>query len=151
MSDLNNYSFTGRLGKDSELKYLRSGSAVWTASIGVGYGFGDNKGTNWLRVSVFGKRAESLGNLNLAKGTHVAIAGELRLREYEKQDGTKGWSHEVNANDVTLLGGKQEGNTSSSGPRGGAPSNRPARQAAQAPVDDFESDDIPFLTMRGGW
>lgn len=40
------------------------------------------------------------------------------------------------------------GNTSSSGPKGGAPSNRPARQA---PVDDFEDTDIPFLTMRGAW
>ena len=142
MSDLNNYSFTGRLGKDSELKYLQSGSAVWTASIGVGYGFGDNKGTNWLRVSVFGKRAESLGNLNLAKGTHVAIAGELRLREYEKQDGTKGWSHEVNANDVTLLGGKQEGGERQQ--RQEAPKRQSPAQ--QAPADDFHDDglDIPF-------
>lgn len=138
MSDLNNYSFTGRLGKDAEVKFLQNGTAVWSASIGTGYGYGDNKGTNWLRVSVFGKRAESLGKLDLAKGTHVAIAGELRLREYEK-DGEKRWAHEVTANDVTLLGGKSEGGQrQESAPR----RSQPATQQA-APADDFADDDLP--------
>ena len=139
MSDLNNYSFTGRLGKDAEVKFLQNGTAVWSASIGTGYGYGDNKGTNWLRVSVFGKRAESLGKLDLAKGTHVAIAGELRLREYEK-DGEKRWAHEVTANDVTLLGGKSEGGSQrqDSAPRRQQPATQPA------PADDFADDDIPF-------
>lgn len=150
MSDLNNFCFTGRLGKDAEVKFLQNGTAVWSASVGTGYGYGDNKGTNWLRVSVFGKRAESLGNLNLAKGTHVAIAGELRLREYDK-DGEKRWAYEVTAQDVTLLGSKPEGGTSSSGSRGGAPQREPRQAATSAPVDDFQSDDIPFVSMTGGW
>ena len=145
MSDLNNYSFTGRLGKDAEVKFLQNGTAVWSASIGTGYGYGDNKGTNWLRVSVFGKRAESLGKLDLAKGTHVAIAGELRLREYEK-DGEKRWAHEVTANDVTLLGGKSEGG-GSSGSRGGAPQRESRQAATSAPVDDFGDSEIPFVSQ----
>jgi len=150
MSDLNAISFTGRLGNAAELKYTANGTAVWNASVGVGYGYGDNKGTNWLRVQVFGKRAESLGKLDLPKGAAVGVSGELRIREYTKQDGTKGTSVEVVANDVSLLGSKpaSSGNTSSSGSRGGAPQReRPAAATGSDIGEDFE-DSIPFVTNR---
>lgn len=109
MSDLNNYSLTGRLGNAAELKYTPSGTAIWNAIVGVGYGYGDNKGTNWIRVQVFGKRAESLGKLDLAKGAAVGVTGELRVRSYDTKDGGKGTSVEVVAQDVVLLGGKPAG------------------------------------------
>lgn len=151
MSDLNSYSFTGRLGNNAELKFAQSGTAIWTASVAVGYGWGDNKGTNWIRVKAFGKRAEGLGKLDLQKGAQVGGAGELQVREYERNDGTKGTFIEVTVNDLALLGGKPQGNTSSSGPRGGAPAReRPAR-ATDAPADDFQDSDIPFLTNRANW
>lgn len=129
MSDLNIYSFTGRLGNQAEVKYTQNGTAIWTASVGVGYGYGDNKGTNWIRVQVFGKRAESLGKLGLDKGTAVGITGELRVRSYDTRDGGKGTSVEVVAQDVVLLGGKPE---------------RQATRPQQAQVSDDGFDDIPF-------
>lgn len=132
MSDLNSYSFTGRLGNDAELKYTQGGKPIWTASVGVGYGYGDNKGTNWIRVNAFDKRAEGLGKLDLKKGAAVGITGELRVRQYETANG-KGTSVEVVAQDVALLGGapKQQGETYPRGIRKEAPS-----------VDD--PDSIPF-------
>ena len=149
MSDLNSYSFTGRLGNPAELKYTASGTAIWTASVGVGYGYGDNKGTNWIRVQVFGKRAESLGKLELDKGTAVGIAGELRVRQYETHDGGKGTSVEVVAQEVALLGARQDtgnGTPRSNGPR----QERPQRAADEGRddghgIDDF---DIPFISGR---
>lgn len=135
MSDLNSYSFTGRLGSPAEVKYTQNGTAIWTASVGVGYGYGDNKGTNWIRVQVFGKRAESLGKLGLDKGTAVGITGELRVRSYDTRDGGKGTSVEVVAQDVALLGGRG----------GGGGERRTQRQDRQsAPADDFRDDDIPW-------
>ena len=151
MSDLNSYSFTGRLGSQPEMKYTNNGTAVWNASVGVGYGYGDNKGTNWIRVQVFGKRAESLGKLDLDKGSPVGVTGELRVRTYDTRDGGKGTSVEVVAQDVALLG-RREGSAGSGGSRGGAPQrDRPARATDPAPVDDFESDEIPFATSRGNF
>src|SRR5690606_4553826 len=134
MSDLNSYSFTGRLGNPAEVKYTQNGTAIWTASVGVGYGYGDNKGTNWIRVQVFGKRAESLGKLSLDRGAAVGITGELRVRQYDTRDGGKGTSVEVVAQDVALLGGKPEGG------------QRQAARAQQAPVSDdgFSDSEIPF-------
>jgi single-strand DNA-binding protein len=151
MSDLNSYSFTGRLGNPPEMKYTNNGTAVWNASVGVGYGYGDNKGTNWLRVQVFGKRAESLGKLELDKGAAVGVTGELRVRTYDTRDGGKGTSVEVVAQDVALLG-KREGSAGSGGSRGGAPQrDRPARATDAPPAGDFQDDDIPFVTARGNF
>ena len=147
MSDLNSYSFTGRLGNPAELKYTASGTAIWTASIGVGYGYGDNKGTNWIRVQVFGKRAESLGKLDLDKGAAVGITGELRVRQYETRDGNKGTSVEVVAQDVVLLGKRQDSGNGT--PRQNAPTTtqRPQR-ATDEPRGEFVEDDIPFITAH---
>jgi single-strand DNA-binding protein len=141
MSDLNTYSFTGRLGADAETRYTSSGTAVWSARVAVGYGYGDNKGTNWITAQVFGKRAESLSKLELTKGTQVAVNGELRVREYDRKDGTKGTSVEVNASDVHLIGGKGEAKPESSAPR----QQRQAPAGNDVPPDE---DDIPFAPFR---
>ena len=147
MSDLNVYSFTGRLGNPAELKYTQGGKPIWTASVGVGFGYGDNKGTNWIRVSVFGARAESLGKLDLQKGAAIGVTGELRLRKYESQ-GKEGWAHEVVAQDITLLGGKpQESGGGHGGTKGGAPQR--SRSTPPDSYDDFTEDDIPFITSHG--
>ena len=37
MSDLNNYSFTGRLGSPAEVKHTSGGTVVWSARVAVGY------------------------------------------------------------------------------------------------------------------
>ncbi|MGN2244896.1 single-stranded DNA-binding protein [Frateuria sp. GZRR33] len=136
MSDLNTYTFTGRLGADAETRYTGSGTAVWSARVAVGYGYGDNKGTNWITAQVFGKRAESLAKLELTKGTQVAVTGELRVREYDRKDGGKGTSVEVNASDVHLIVGKGD-KPESSAPR--------QQRQAPAPAGDFDdSEKIPF-------
>lgn len=138
MSDLNSYSFTGRLGNPAEVKYTQGGTAIWTASVGVGYGYGDNKGTNWIRVQVFGKRAESLGKLDIARGAAVGITGELRVRSYDTREGGKGTSVEVVAQDVALLGGKPEG-----GQQQSRPAARP-QASRQALPQSAPDDDIPW-------
>lgn len=144
MSDLNNYTFTGRLGADAECRYTPNGAAIWSARVAVGYGYGDHKGTNWLTVKVFGKRAESLSKLELAKGAQIAGSGELQVREYERKEGGKGYATEVVANDIHLLGAKPDGE------RGGGPvKNRGERQQTRRAVDEGEDENIPFITNRG--
>lgn len=147
MSDLNCISVTGRLAKPAEVKYTASGTAVWSCRIAVGYGFGDNKGTNWLNVQVFGKRAESLGKLDLDKGSQIAVSGELRIREYAEGK----WSHDIAAQDVHLLGSRntEGGNARTPAPR----QSRPQPTQATDAFDDagFDDDAIPFVSNRGIW
>lgn len=130
MSDLNNYSFTGRLGADSETKFAQSGTAIWSARVAVGYGYGDNKGTNWITVKAFGKRAEGLGKLDLAKGAQIGGHGELQVREFDRKDGTKGTAVEVMVNDIALLGSKPEG-------------REPRRETVRETASDFTDDALP--------
>jgi single-strand DNA-binding protein len=140
VSDLNSYSFTGRLGADAEVRTSNSGTAIWSARVGVGYGYGDNKETNWITVKAFGKRAEGLAKLELQKGAAIGGAGELQHREYERKDGGKGYALEVTVNDIALLGGKPE---SRSG--GGSTRQEPSRET----FADDDPSDIPFITNAG--
>jgi single-strand DNA-binding protein len=82
--------------------------AICSFSVAVDYGFGENKGTNWLRCSLFGKRAEGQLPKYLTKGTQVAISGELRIREYDDKDGIKRTSVEVSVDKLDLIGGRND-------------------------------------------
>lgn len=104
--------FVGRLGKDVELRYSPDGKAVASFPVAVDDGFGDNKKTIWLRVSVWEKQAESC-NQYLHKGSLVLVEGRLTPdpktggpRIFKRQDGTEGASFEVSASTVRFIGGK---------------------------------------------
>jgi len=116
---MNVYTFTGRLARDCETRFTQSGMAICSFSVAVDYGYGDNKGTNWIRCSLFGKRAEGKLPQYLVKGTQVAISGELRVNEYTDKDGNKRTSVECNADSLDLIGGRSEG----SGQGGGGSSS----------------------------
>ena len=135
---MNIYSFTGRLGRDSETRYTQGGMAICSFTVAVDYGFGDNKGTNWIRASLFGKRAEGGLPQYLVKGAQVAITGELKVREYEDKEGLKRTSVEVSVDKIDLIGGREGGQQAApaknSDPFAGQPDFN------SAPVDD----DTPF-------
>ncbi|OIP99899.1 MAG: single-stranded DNA-binding protein [Zetaproteobacteria bacterium CG2_30_46_52] len=150
---MNVYSFTGRLGRDSEQRFAQNGTAICSFTVAVDYGYGDNKGTNWVRCSLFGKRAEGGLPQYLKKGAQVAINGELRIREYDDKDGNKRTSVEVNVDNLDLIGGRDGGGQSGGGNQGGGyqqgGGSRPAAQSDPfADQPDFNSapvdDDIPF-------
>jgi len=143
---MNIYSFTGRLGRDSETRFTPGGMAICNFTVAVDYGFGENKGTNWLRCSLFGKRAEGQLPKYLVKGTQVAISGELRIREYDDKDGNKRTSVEVSVDKLDLIGGRndaQQGGGYAQG--GGAPQSGgfPTHGGGQAPAQSSTRND-PF-------
>ena len=151
MSDLNNYSFAGRLAAPPEVKYSQGGTAIWSARVAVGYGYGDNKGTTWITIKALGKRAEAFGKWTLDKGQQVWGCGELQVRDFEAKDGSKGRAVEVLIEQFgSAMGGDSDAGNRGGGSSGQRPTQRPAR-ATDAPKDDDFGDEIPFLDMRGGW
>lgn len=54
----NVFSFTGTVGRDAEVRYAPSGVAILNVTVANNIGFGDKQQTLWIRVVVFGKRAE---------------------------------------------------------------------------------------------
>lgn len=144
---MNIFNFTGRLGRDCETRYTQAGMAICSFAVAVDYGFGDNKGTNWIRCSLFGKRAEGKLPQYLLKGTQVAVSGELRVREYDDKDGNKRTSVDVSVDKLDLIGGRQEGSGSSgNAPRGNASPSKGNDPFADSPDFGYvpADDDIPF-------
>ena len=151
---MNIYSFTGRLGRDCETRFTQAGMAICSFTVAVDFGYGENKGTNWIRCSLFGKRAEGGLPKYLVKGTQVAISGELKVREYDDKDGNKRTSVDVSVDKLDLIGGRSEsqgggdfgGSQSGGGGYDKAPqksNNDPFADSpgfSDVPVDD----DIPF-------
>lgn len=140
---MNVWNFTGNLGNDAEHRYTQSGDAVVSFSVGVKSGFGDKATTTWAKCAMFGKRGESVAPY-LKKGALVGISGEVNNREYQDKEGQKRYSLDVRVSDLTLLGGKQSGDS--------APSEKPQRNAQGAPkasISDMD-DDIPFTHHGAG-
>lgn len=106
---LNRWEGIGNLGKEPETRYTTDERqmAICRFTIAVDKGYGEKKKTVWVNIVAFGKTAEVCQRF-LAKGRKVYVAGELDIREYEKQDGSKGYITEVTADKVEFLSGKEE-------------------------------------------
>ena len=104
---MNNWNFTGNLGRDADLRTTTSGHSVLSFTVAVKSGYGDNVKTTWANCQLWGKQAESMGQY-LTKGKQVGIVGEVTMRQHQKQDGTTAQSLDVRVTDLTLLGGREE-------------------------------------------
>lgn len=140
---MNNWNFTGNLGRDAEPGTTSGGESVVKFSVGVKSGYGDKATTTWANCSLWGKRGEAVAKY-LVKGQLVGINGEVTLREYTGRDGAQRFSLDVRVADLTLLGKKSEGEThaprSESAQRQG---NGGVNPPPQNSFDEFD-DDIPF-------
>jgi len=99
MADLNKVMLIGRVGKDPEIVYFKSGDAVAKFSLATSEKWKDkNSGeqkekTEWHKVEVFGGAAEVVKNY-VEKGKQLYIEGQLQTDEYEK-DGVKKYATKV--------------------------------------------------------
>lgn len=141
-------TLAGRLGRDAELRATQGGDPVCGFSVAVDIRRGQEKATQWVECSIFGKRGEALAQY-LTKGTCVTALGALQVREYQKRDGTHGVAVECRVSEITLQGGKRD-EAESPAPRASRPMEsypstpaRPVREPAPAGGDPF-NDDIPF-------
>ena len=133
---LNVCTFTGRLGRDAEQKYLSTGTAVLEFSIAVDTGFGDKKRSFWIKCAMFGDRGPKLAQY-LTKGQQVAVSGEFDPRPYQAKDGAEKISLELRISAVELIGGKNDTQQSQ-------PEQAP-KPAPKPPAPKFDDDDdIPF-------
>lgn len=108
---LNRWEGIGNLGKDPETRYTTGSNptAVCRFTIAVDKGYGENKKTVWVNIVTFGKLAENCQKF-LQKGRKVYASGELDIREYDKQDGSRGYITEVTANTVEFLSSMEQSN-----------------------------------------
>ena len=135
MAGVNNWTITGNLTRDPELRHLTDGSGKVVCNMGVavnGFKEGD---VLFVDVSCWGKGGEAAAQ-HLSKGSQVAVQGSVKLRSWQKQDGGTGFGISIPDGRVTFLGG---GNGQQ-----GQQGTPPAQPAGQPQQQQPPQDDIPF-------
>ncbi len=169
MASVNKVIIVGNLGKDPEVRYMPSGSAICNITVATSRQWKDKTSgerqeeTEWHRVALFDRLAEIAGEY-LKKGRPVYIEGRLKTRKYTDKDGAEKYTTEIVATEMQLLGSR-EGGSGGAGAGGGtggeemgearapaprsapparsAPAARPAPTKSSTGFDDMD-DDIPF-------
>lgn len=100
---MKNIVVAGNVGKDAVIRTTQGGDKITGWSVAVEDGFGQNKRTLWFDCSWFGGRGEKLAQY-LTKGSKVTVSGDFSTREHDGKTYLQ-----VRVNDVTLQGGKPEG------------------------------------------
>lgn len=143
---MNSVNIIGRVGGDIELRHTPSGKAVAQLTLAVDDGFGENKKTAWIGVTLWGATAECASRY-VRKGDRLGITGRLSQEEWEdKATGKKQRKTKVTCQDMHLLTDKRsDGGVAPSPPqppRRQPPGMPPAPTAATSYQD--EDEDLPF-------
>ena len=159
MASVNKVIIIGNLGRDPEVRYTPSGSAVCNVSVATTRNWKNRDSgekqeeTEWHRVVFYDRLAEIAGEY-LKKGRSVYVEGRLKTRKWQDKDGAEKYTTEIIAEEMKMLGGREGmGGGADEGGGGGyserpQPASRPAAAAKAAPKSstgfDNMDDDIPF-------
>lgn len=152
MASLNKVMLLGNLGKDPEVRYTASGTAVANFSMATTEKFKKKDGewedrTEWHNVTLWGRLAEIAGEY-LAKGKTIFVEGRLQTRKWQDHDGKDRYTTEVVADKMQMIGGRNSGGASGNsggtaaggGGAGGYAGN--GNEVGEPPFNP--DDDIPF-------
>jgi single-strand DNA-binding protein len=138
---VNKVILVGNVGQDPEVKYTASGVPVAKLSLATNERFKDRNDawqdrTEWHTVVAWQRLAEIVGEY-ARKGSKLYIEGKMQTSTWEdKQSGKRNYRTEIVAQDIVLLGSRDNGQEGGGEMRSGQSSPEPA----PAVVDD----DIPF-------
>ena len=104
---MNKITIIGNLGRDPEMRYSASGNPMTSFSIASSRRYTTAAGerreeTEWFNCTAFGRLAETC-NQYLGRGQQTYIEGRLSTREYNRRDGTPGFSLDVTVTEMHLL------------------------------------------------
>jgi single-strand DNA-binding protein len=107
MASLNKVLLIGNLGKDPEVRYTASGTAVASFSLATSEKFKNKDGeweerTEWHNVILWERLAEIAGEY-LAKGKTVYIEGRLQTRKWQDKDGKDRYTTEIVGEKMQML------------------------------------------------
>lgn len=153
MASVNKVILVGNLGADPETRYMPSGDAITNIRLATTDRYKDKQAgefkeaTEWHRIAFFGKLAEIAGE-HLRKGSSVYIEGRIRTRKWQDQSGQDKYSTEIVADKMQMLGGRQDGGSTSGAASRNGGNDRPQGNRGQRPPpsNGFEDmdDDIPY-------
>lgn len=170
MASVNKVIVIGNLGRDPEVRYTPSGSAVCNVTVATTRSWKSKESgekveeTEWHRIVFYDRLAEIAGEY-LKKGRSIYVEGRLKTRKWTDKDGAEKYTTEIIAQEMNMLGGREGMGGGAGGgeeeggggysersapqqrsapavrPQASAP--RPAPKAASTGFDNMD-DDIPF-------
>ena len=102
---MNSVVLIGRMTKDPEVRYISENQmavATFTLAIDRPVRSGQEKKTDFPRITVFGKQAENCERY-LAKGRLVGVQGRIQTGSYQNKDGVTVYTTDVVADRVEFL------------------------------------------------
>jgi single-strand DNA-binding protein len=112
MASVNKVIIVGNLGRDPEVRYMPSGSAICNVTVATTRQWKNKDSgekmeeTDWHRIVFFDRMAEIAGEY-LKKGRSVYVEGRLRTRKWADKDGKDQYTTEIVATDMQMLGGRE--------------------------------------------
>ena len=104
---MNKVILCGNLTKDMEVKIIKGktkksdDTIVGRFTVAVNEGYGENKKTTFIPITIFNKTVENLEEY-LIKGTKVNIVGRLDIQNVETEEGYKTYVSVI-SNEIQLL------------------------------------------------
>ena len=145
MASVNKVIIIGNAGRDPELRYTPSGSAICNISLATTRSWKDKTSgdkveeTEWHRVVFYDKLAEIVGEY-IKKGRPLYVEGRLKTRKWQDKEGRDVYTTEVIADQMQMLGSREESAPSAPpAPARSAPPGRAPSKDATA-FDDMDSD-----------
>ncbi|CAI8018253.1 Single-stranded DNA-binding protein 1 [Geodia barretti] len=94
------------------MRYSASGNPMTSFSIASNHRYTTAAGerreeTEWFNCTAFGRLADTC-NQYLSRGQQVYVEGRLRSRQYDRRDGTPGFSLDVTVTDMQMLGRRDD-------------------------------------------
>jgi|TARA_R110000751_G_C13481922_1_gene447950 single-strand DNA-binding protein len=116
---VNKVTLIGNLGRDPEIKTMKSGDQVANLSIATSEKWRDKDSgdmrekTEWHRVVIFNEKLAEVAEKYLRKGSSVYLEGQLQTRKWTDQQGQEKYTTEIvlqrYRGELTMLGGKGDG------------------------------------------
>lgn len=139
-----NGTISGHIGRDPELRFFETGRQVanFTVAVRQPKKDGQDQPARWVKVAVWGKSAEYVGNY-IKKGDAVLCIGWVEAPElFTRRDGSQGLAEVFTADVVEKWsGGQQQGQAS-------APAAQPV---APPPLPLQQQQPLPPHLAAAGW
>lgn len=114
MSSLNKVILIGNIAQDLELKQTQTGVSVCSFSIGISRRYKNAYGkyeSDFINIVAWRQSAEFICK-HYKKGKSICIVGSLQQRSWVAQDGTKRYTVEVLADEVSFVDKAESGQAS---------------------------------------
>jgi single-strand DNA-binding protein len=150
INSLNKVILIGRLGRNPELRYIpQTERAVANFNLATNERY-FNPNTNesdiraeWHRIVAWGKLAEFCEKY-LTQGKQILVEGKLRTRSWQDRDGNKKFTTEVHAQNIVLLGKREDTMEERPFVSQSSPSEFPEESKSPDMEEGAEDDEVPF-------